>query len=236
MVIWAIALIYVLAAVVPAFFLARRIFNMDRVEKEPVSLLFRLLLLGVLSALIAGTLEMVGIELLDRTISQDSAWYVIFLAFLVVAVSEEGAKYLLMKHATWNNPEFNYRFDGIVYAAFVSLGFAAFENIKYVFNYGLSVAPLRAVLSIPGHLAFSVYMGYFYGRARMFQNYGYEGRSKFNRYFSYGIAVFLHGFYDACAMMGTGLSSALFIAFVCVCYTMTFKTVLRESKTDYPIR
>ena len=33
----------------------------------------------------------------------------------------------------------------MVYAVFVSLGFAAFENVQYVFHYGLSVALPRAL-------------------------------------------------------------------------------------------
>ena len=43
----------------------------------------------------------------------------------------------------WRDPNFNYRFDGIVYAVFVSLGFAAFENISYVVGYGLTTAVAR---------------------------------------------------------------------------------------------
>ena len=76
-----------------------------------------------------------AISILNDQISQDDKYYKIILAFAVVAVVEEGTKFLLMKLKTWKNPNFNYSFDGIVYAVSVSLGFAAFENIKYVMNF-----------------------------------------------------------------------------------------------------
>ena len=57
---------------------------------------------------------------------------------------------------------------GIVYAASLGLGFAAFENIFYLFdnlNDWVSVGILRAFLSIPAHFFFAVTMGYFVSRA-----------------------------------------------------------------------
>lgn len=48
-------------------------------------------------------------------------------------------KLFFLYRRSWRDDNFNYKFDGVVYAVFVSLGFAAFENIMYVFSYGLSV-------------------------------------------------------------------------------------------------
>ena len=153
----------------------------------------------------------------------------------MVAVVEEGAKFLLLKRQTWDHPAFNYRFDGVVYAAFVSLGFAAFENVYYIFGYGLSVALPRALLAIPGHLAFSVFMGMYYGRARLQANRKHHVSAAFNLWAGYLIAVALHGFYDACAMSGTAFSTALFLAFVLLMFFAAWRTMKRESATDRPI-
>lgn len=139
----AIFAIYILAAVLPAIFLLRYIYKHDTVDKEPPGLLLSLILMGIVAALMSIVLEIIGEKILNDQISQDDKYYKIILAFAVVAVVEEGTKFLLMKLKTWKNPNFNYSFDGIVYAVSVSLGFAAFENIKYVMNFGLSVA-LRA--------------------------------------------------------------------------------------------
>ncbi len=228
----AIFSIYILAAVLPAIFLLRYVYKHDTVDKEPPGLLLSLILMGVIAALLSIVFEMIGEKILNDKVSQDDKYYKIILAFVVVAAVEEGTKFLLMKWRTWNNPNFNYRFDGIVYAVFTSLGFAAFENIKYVFNFGLSVALPRAVLAVPGHMGFAVFMGLFYGRAKMFSDLGRNGAKVFNLLMAYLSAVFLHGFYDACAMIGNTLSTIIFIVFVVVMYIVVIRLIKHESRAD----
>ena len=228
----AIFSIYILAAVLPAIFLLRYVYKHDTVDKEPPGLLLSLILMGVIAALLSIVFEMIGEKILNDKVSQDDKYYKIILAFAVVAAVEEGTKFLLMKWRTWNNPNFNYRFDGIVYAVFTSLGFAAFENIKYVFNFGLSVALPRAVLAVPGHMGFAVFMGLFYGRAKMFSDLGRNGAKVFNLLMAYLSAVFLHGFYDACAMIGNTLSTIIFIVFVAIMYIVVIRLIKHESLTD----
>jgi RsiW-degrading membrane proteinase PrsW (M82 family) len=227
--------IYVLAAVLPAVFLMRYIYRQDTVEPEPPGLLASLIFMGVLAALASIVLETVGEVLLDSLVDADSPWYTVLLAFLVVAAVEEGTKFFFLKRRTWRDPNFNYRFDGVVYAVFVSLGFAAFENVKYVFTYGLSVAVPRALLAIPGHMGFAVFMGVFYGRAKLREDWGDELGCRVNLLLGYLVAVLLHGFYDACAMAGTGRATVAFIIFVAVMYIVVFRLIRRESATDTPV-
>ena len=84
--------IYVLAAVLPAFFLLRYIYKMDMVEKEPGYLLWALLLAGVLAALASIVLENIGSVIINSTLDNSDPYYYIIFAFLVVAVVEEGTK------------------------------------------------------------------------------------------------------------------------------------------------
>ena len=228
-------LIYAGAALLPAYFLMRYIYRMDRVEKEPVKLLFSLVIMGVISVAIASAAEGIGIKALGSFVSPNSRAYVILLAFVVVGAVEEGAKFLMLKKRTWNEPNFNYRFDGIVYAVFVSLGFAAIENLIYVLGYGLSVAPMRAVLAVPGHMAFGVFMGVFYGRAKVCGLRGDADGVKENLICAYLSAALLHGFYDACVMMGTTLSTIIFVVFVIVMYRWVKSLIKKESATDMPV-
>lgn len=227
--------VYVLAAILPAAFLMRYIYRQDSVEKEPPNLLGSLVLMGIFAALASILLEMLGEKILPLLVSRSSPLYVIVLAFLVVAVVEEGTKFFFLYRRTWNDPNFNYRFDGIVYAVFTSLGFAAFENIKYVFHYGLSVAAPRALLAIPGHMGFAVFLGIFYGRAKLYHDRGNEGRKVLNLALGYFCAVFLHGFYDSCAMLSTTRSTVIFVAFVVIMYFIVFRLIRRESATDTPV-
>jgi RsiW-degrading membrane proteinase PrsW (M82 family) len=152
-------IIYILAAVLPAVFLMRYIYNQDKYEKEPASLLWKLVLGGVFAALAAMVLEYLIIDWFLPLFSiTDETSYSIAEAILVGLI-EEGCKFYFLYRYTWNNPNFNFRYDGVVYAVFCSLGFAAFENVQYVFNYGLSVAVSRALLAIPAHMGFAVFMG-----------------------------------------------------------------------------
>ena len=225
-------LIYLAAAVLPALILLIAVYRRDRVEKEPAGLLIKLIIMGVLAALISVVLETAGESLLDLSVTPGTGIYHLIMAFGVVALAEEGSKYVLMRLNTWNHPAFNYRFDGIIYAVFVSLGFAAFENIGYVFSYGLETAALRAVLSIPGHLSFAVFMGFYYGRAKYYHNRKQKIRGFFASVMSLLTAVLFHGTYDACLMLNTDESTAFFLVFVAVTFLIVFFLLRRESKKD----
>lgn len=230
-----VGIVEVVAAVLPAVLLLAYVYKKDKAEKEPIGLLIRLVIQGFVAVAISGFLETVGERALNNFFYEETDWYWVVFAFLVVAAVEEGSKYFLMKRITWNNPNFNFRFDGIVYAVFVSLGFAALENVGYVMGYGLSVAPMRAIISVPGHMAFSIYMGYYYGRAKWLENYGYLEESSTSRRNALLSAIFYHGFFDACLMIGSSLTMVLFLVFVIVVYIRAFMTVRKESNTDAPI-
>ena len=225
-------IIYILAAIVPAIYLMRYIYKKDTIEKEPAALLWKLILMGCLAGIVAMVLESIGEAVLNARVADDDPRYTYYLAFCVVAMAEEGAKMFLMKRQTWNDPNFNYKFDGIVYAAFTSLGFAAFENVGYIFNFGLSVALGRAVFAIPGHLGFSIFMGIFYGLAKKCSNNGDSLGSRCYLALAYVFPVLLHGFYDSCCMSGTTQSSLIFLIFVAIMYVIVINVVKLESRND----
>lgn len=227
--------IYILAALLPALILLRYVYRHDTIEKEPMSLLAGLVLLGVAAALASMVLENVGEGILNLFAAPGGRLHTLLLAFLVVAAAEEGTKLVLLKRATWRHPAFNYRFDGVVYAVFVSLGFAAFENILYVFHYGLSVALPRALLAVPGHMSFAVFQGVFYGRAKVREREGDRRGAGWSLRAGYLLSVFLHGTYDACAMLEEGWSVLVFLGFVAVMFFCVFRTLKRESAADVPL-
>ncbi|MDD5881615.1 MULTISPECIES: PrsW family intramembrane metalloprotease [Erysipelotrichaceae] len=230
------ALIYLAAAITPAAVLLRFIYQNDKIEKEPARLLVSLLFGGVLAALAAMVLEWIGEDLLipSLPISEGTASAAIADAILV-GISEEGAKFYFLKRRSWNQPAFNYRFDGVVYAVFVSLGFAAFENILYIAQYGLSIALSRALLAIPAHLSFGVFLGSYYGRAKVCDVYGDDvGRSR-NLLAGFVSAAGLHAFYDGCIMVNTSLSTAVFAIFVIALFCYVYREVKKESQEDLAI-
>ncbi|MCH3907231.1 MAG: PrsW family glutamic-type intramembrane protease [Sphaerochaeta sp.] len=227
-----VILIYLLAALLPGYFILRYIYSKDTIEKEDPRLLGSLLLQGVWAALCSIVLESIGELALDLSLSKNSPAYVLVLAFLVVAVVEEGTKFFFLKRRTWNIPDFNYTFDAIVYAVFVSMGFAMFENVKYVFGYGLGVALPRAFLAVPGHMGFAVFMGYFYGKAKVAESNGQQGKKRANLIAAYLSAVLLHGIYDSTAMMESPKATVVYLLFVAVLFFTVYRMIKRESAED----
>ena len=228
--------ILLMAAVIPAMVLLKYVYDHDHLEKEPPAMLLKLIFLGVISTLMAMAGEWIGSTILDNILPPDNFIYRFLMFFIVVGVSEELSKYIVLKRRTWNDPNFNCLFDGIIYAVFVSLGFALWENIQYVFSYGLGTALIRAVTAIPGHACFGVFMGFYYGLARKYENYGRSSEAFVYRALSVTVPVLLHGLYDYVATSGTTFGAIVFYAFIAVLFFGAFRIVKNVSAKDHFIQ
>ena len=228
--------ILIAAAVIPAVILLLRVERLDRLEKESPGLLISLVVFGVIATAVAALCERLGFAVLDSLFEQESVLYDVLLYFGVVAFSEEGAKYVLLKRRTWRNPEFNCQFDGVVYGVFVALGFALWENIGYVAAFGLTTAMLRAVTAVPGHACFGVFMGVWYGMAKRREGAGDMKGSKRMRMRALLIPALLHGFYDFAASRESDASSLVFIVFVILMFVTAYRMARRASDNDDYIR
>lgn len=217
------------AAVLPALFLMMKIYRADRLELEPKNFLAKMVWMGVVATAIAMALEWVGGKIVVMIASSELMYNILFY-FLVVALAEEGAKYYLLKRNSWNAPHFNCRFDGVVYAAFVSLGFALAENVGYVLQYGMGTALIRAVTAVPGHACFGIFMGAFYGAAKQYEHYNIE-QSRSYRILALVVPTLLHGTYDFIATQDEGLSP-LFVLFVAVMFFAAYKVLQDLSRRD----
>ncbi len=224
--------VLIAAAVIPAIFLMVKVYRSDRLEKESPYMIWNLVKAGVFSSLLALVEERVLSAVLDMTVPYESEMYNIILYFGIVAFAEESSKYLLMKRETWRNVEFNCQYDGVVYAVFVSLGFALWENISYVMMYGFGTAIVRAVTAIPGHACFGVFMGIFYGIAKRMDYRGESAASKFVRILAVVIPAVLHGAYDYIATMETQEGNVYFLVFVLAMFVISYVMVGRSSSKD----
>ena len=224
--------ILIAAAVIPALILLRYIYRRDRLEKESSRLLLSLVALGVVSTVLAVVAEEIGSFLLGLFLTERSIAYNALMYFGVVACAEEGAKYILLKRKTWKSPEFNCQFDGVVYATFVSLGFALWENIGYVAAYGLSTAFTRALTAVPGHACFGVFMGAWYGMAKRYENEKNEKKCRQCRRLAFWLPALIHGTYDFIATLNTIHAAWIFLAFVIVLFIVARRKVRKLSEED----
>ncbi|MCH3880802.1 MULTISPECIES: PrsW family intramembrane metalloprotease [Tenacibaculum] len=179
-----------LLAVAPVMVIILYIYFKDKFEKEPIKFLFKNFMLGATaSVLITAILSGILINLIPLTDSKSIIQQFV-QAFVVVALVEEFAKFIIVKYYAQNNKEFNEPFDGIVYAVMVSMGFAALENVLYTFQHGAATGVLRAFTAVPAHGTFAILMGYFMGKAKFSTN-----KTKLN-FIGLLIATLFHGAYD----------------------------------------
>lgn len=156
-----------LLAVLPAIVLITYIYIVDKKQREPISQILKGFLFGIVSAFVAVFL---ALFLADYNLYTDTFANVIDAgrtALFGAALPEEAAKLFMLWLLVRKNKYFDEHIDGIVYAVAISMGFAAFENVLYLIdNYEewVSVGLMRAVLSVPGHYAFAVLMGYYYSK------------------------------------------------------------------------
>ena len=224
--------ILIAAAIIPAIVLMIYIYRKDRLDKEPTGLLILLIVMGILSTSLASFVERIGAKVLSGLVDPSTELFAILSNLLVIGLVEEGSKYFFLKRRTWRNPNFNCKFDGLVYAVFVSLGFALWENLYYVFMYGMGGALIRAVTAVPGHACFGVIMGALYGQAKMLANRGDQEGSRNYRVFAVICPTVLHGMYDYIATRGTDNLTTHFLIFVATMFITAFVLIKKLSKED----
>lgn len=190
-------------SVAPVLIIALYIYIRDKYEKEPVVCLLKALITGVL---IVFPIVFVEKFLYSLFTGDQGLFKAAYEAFIVASFSEEGFKYIAFLLFFWSNRNFNEKFDGIVYAVFISLGFAAVENILYVYRGGYEVGYLRALTAVPAHALFGTVMGYHFGIARF-----YPGRRLKNIILAFAMPLLWHGIYDFLIM---GQRQILLILFI----------------------
>ena len=172
-------------SIAPGLAICIYIFWKDKFEKEPLHLLVKCFLLGILSALPAVVLSYTGEVFLKD--------FLLANVFIGIAFSEELSKFIFLKFFAYKKDAFNEPYDGITYSVMISMGFATIENILYTIEGGFSVGFLRMFSAVPAHATFAITMGYFVGLAKF-------NKEKSIVYLITGllIATLLHGLYDYC--------------------------------------
>ena len=229
-------IILLAAAVLPAAFLLYRVYNMDTIEKEPWSILRKLLLWGALSGIPAALVESLLTGVVQNLLQEGTLLYNFVFGFIVAALVEESFKFFFLYKFTFKNPAFNYRFDGVVYAVFVSMGFAILENVLYVFQGGLGVALSRALLALPLHAACGVYMGIAYWQQKVNSLYKSASFGSVARA-CLPVPILIHGFYDSCAFSAENYPIFLlvFVVFVILVFILTLRQLKKASQEDRPV-
>lgn len=155
----------------PAACIILYIYLKDKHEPEPLSLLAKSFVFGMIAVLVTLMISF-PLEVFIPASEEDLTGQAVH-AFLLVALVEEFSKFLFVRGVLYNDPHFNEPFDGIVYSVMVGMGFATLENILYVSQGGFATALARMFTAVPAHGTFAVIMGYYLGRAKFEKQKGY---------------------------------------------------------------
>jgi protease PrsW len=184
-------LVILSAGFAPGLALLSYFYLRDDFESEPVSFIIKTFVYGAILTFPIMFLQYVlGAEGIIT-----SPWT---NAYVSAGLLEEFFKWFILFFVVFQHIEFNDPYDGIIYGASVSLGFATVENILFLVAHGVEFAIGRALLPVSAHALFGVVMGYYLGKAK------FAGQHmKLKRiYMSLLIPFVLHGTYDF--ILGTG--------------------------------
>jgi len=221
-------------ALVPAVALLYYIYRQDRLQQEPWRQLLKGVLFGFVSAILAMLIALPASIILESVPGlQSTVTGCVLTAFGGAAIPEESAKLFMLWVLLRANRYFDERFDGIVYAVCVGLGFAAFENVLYVFSGEsdwMRVAFVRSIFSVPGHFFFAVFMGYFYSLVH-FHRATSQAQHLRNQVCVWTVPVLFHGLFDAFLFISDirgndALAGGAFLAFLALYATMLVLGIL----------
>lgn len=215
-------------SIAPGIFILWYVYNKDKYEKEPKSLVIKTFFIGALFTIPAGLLEN-AISSITGIKMEGNLLQGFIGAFFFVAPIEEYTKYLAIRVKAYRSDEMNEVMDGIVYGVAAAMGFATLENIGYVFQYGIATGVMRAFLSVPGHGIEGAIIGYYMAIGKMYP--------KFRRKYvltGLAIAIFFHGAFDFFAFSGSAL--ALMIVPLVFFMYLSFRKRLRLALLDSPFR
>lgn len=202
-------------AIAPIIIILITIYIKDKYEKEPIKLALTGTFFGFVMAFPISFTEKF---LTNFSPPKTSFYYAIYISFVVASFVEEAYKYIILKFLIWKNSNYNEPFDGILYAVYVSLGFATLENILYVLSPtlgGIQTGVFRAIFSVPAHAVFGVYMGYYLSKEKFFK--------KPKLFLGFLMPFFVHGLYDLLLFLNLKYSYIYFILFFSYIIVISFK-------------
>jgi len=184
-------LLILCAALLPAALLLLYITRADSIQPEPKSALAKAFCWGIASTILTLIIVPFITFFYEAPDEGGNLFDAFWSSFMEAAVPEEFAKWICLYLCVRKNKYFDENVDGIVYAACVGLGFAAFENIFYVLGDEdwISTSIMRGVFAVPGHFLDAVLMGYF------FSLWWFKKDSK-SGFLMFAAPILAHGLYD----------------------------------------
>ena len=224
-------------SIIPIAILLFVIYRADRVESEPPKLLAKLFFIGVLSTVVALIvfliLSIVIAGILVSTGKTEGA-YLDLISLVLHSFVEIAIILLFLKFTTWKSKDFNYRFDAIVYAAYITMGYAFVNTVIVLLQTDFFIFSdvLSGVVILPLYVCFGIFMGFFYGKAK---ELSVKGKSaKGNLFLALLVPSILNSFFSCIGLL-KNITLTIYITLAVIFFLASFGLMLMMSKSDYRI-
>lgn len=225
-------IIVFLFSLIPVFIILLLLYTLDD-EKESLKTLLFLFGGGCFSlVLIKFLANQLYIFDPDMLYGEVNALQQFFEKFSLIGTVEELSKFVVLYFLVWRNKDFNYVNDGIIYAVFVSMGFAVVENFNYMMEYAdIMTLISRSLLTVPAHACFGIIMGSYLGDAKYYRN----SNRGFYKYMAFFVPMLLHGLYDYLLSFDNEVFKLFLIYFVILLIYSIRKLVIYLNKGNAQI-
>lgn len=202
-------------AIAPGLALFSYFYLRKQIHKDPSRSLLRTYIYGMMLTF--------PILFVQYVFEEEGVFNSVFVSdVLFTSGLEEFFKWLVLLVVVYGHVDFEDPYDGILFGASVSLGFATVENILFLLTFGMNEALIRALLPVSSHALFGVVMGYYLGRAKFVE----ESGTKPMLFLAFFTAFGLHFVYNALVMAGS-IRMYLLIPFMLFLWWFALKRVKR---------
>ena len=210
---------------IPSVAILYYIYYKDKIEKEPMHLLFLLFVEGVvccvIAYLIAGILGKY-IPYYNLKAYSMNIFQIVLKNLVFVAAIEEFLKWIINYTTIWKNKNFDHIYDPIVYSTFISIGFATYECIVYglahIDSLGFIPIIMKSLMVIPIHAVLGIFMGYYLGLAKQAEVNNNKRAVHVYRFYSIIFPILFHFIYKLCFVKEHYYTFIMFIIFLIVLY------------------
>jgi RsiW-degrading membrane proteinase PrsW (M82 family) len=222
-------LLLLIASIGPGLLWLWYFYQQDRYEPEPLKVVFKVFLAGLLLVIPAGLLEQLWRGQILSAVHSGNWPSFLMMAFLVIALIEETLKTGFLWWLIGHNNELDEPADGIIYGITLGLGFASLENLIWASAFGFGVAALRAIITTLAHATFTGWMGYFIAK------YKFRNHSSSVLLSGFFLAWASHGLYDFLLFLRNPAASLVAILMIAGLLLRLFQ-ILQKQVTHSPFK
>ena len=223
-------LVYLILTVLPIIIVSIFVVIFDR-EREPFFTYVKCYLFGFFAVCIVLYINSLFGITLDY--QNDDIGYMLMYSFIFTACLEEICKFISLLISSKLDKHFDSYFDAVIYSVFIALGFSFLENISFIVNanFALRTIIVRAVFSVPSHVAYGVFMGKYFELSKINPK-----KKGIYLILSLIIPIIIHGLFDFLSLfiprlVSSNVSYYTVIGFVeILLFVITVKEVVSSSK------